>query len=84
MGIINKIFGKRENKQSAKKAKERLLITLQYERALTKRFPYIEELRKDILKVIEKYNDVKDVSIRTSNEDNLEIEVIFNEEKENK
>jgi len=78
MTFFEKWFGKVEE-TSANKAKERLKIILAHERTNTN-FPFMDDLRRDMIEVIQKYLKVEDLSIKTEqskalNIDMLEVEV---------
>ena len=62
MSLVNRIFGSKQN--SASKAKDRLSIMLAHERA-DNSFPFLEDMRNDIIEVIKKYTSVENVSIKT-------------------
>ena len=71
------LFGKDES--SASKAKDRLKMVLAHERA-SNTIPYMDDLRADLIAVIQKYTKVKDVTIKTSqnqNVDLLELDIIL-------
>ena len=61
-----------KKKDSAVVAKDRLKIMLAHERTSCN-FPYLEDLRNDIIEVIKKYTNVKDVKIKQENEQNLDV-----------
>jgi cell division topological specificity factor len=78
MNLFEKWFGKADE-SSAEKAKERLRLVLAHERTTTS-FPFMDELRRDMIEVIQKYMKVEDISIkkdqnRNMNMDLLEVEV---------
>jgi cell division topological specificity factor len=78
MTLFERIFGKKEN--SASKAKDRLKMMLAYERAECA-MPYLDDLKKDMLEVIQKYTKVGDINIKTENNHNidmLEVEIFLN------
>ena len=78
MTLFERIFGKKE--KSANKAKDRLKIMLAQERAQCA-VPYINDLKEDILSVIQKYTNTGDVNIKTEKNreiDMLEIEILLN------
>lgn len=70
MSFFEKLFGKK--KSSASVAKDRLTIMLSHERANCK-LPYIDALRKDLIRVIKKYTSVDDIKITSSTNQNLEV-----------
>jgi cell division topological specificity factor len=78
VNLFEKWFGKTDE-SSAEKAKERLRLVLAHERTTTS-FPFMDDLRRDMIEVIQKYMDVEDISIkkdqnRNINMDLLEVEV---------
>ena len=78
MTLFERIFGKKEN--SANKAKDRLKLMLAYERAECS-VPYLDDLKKDMLEVIQKYTKVGDINIKAENNQNvdmLEVEIFLN------
>ena len=67
------LFSKMGTKhKSADKAKDRLSIMLAHERAQNS-FPFMEEMRNDIIDVIKKYTKVEHVSIKTEQNQNIDI-----------
>lgn len=77
MSLIDLIFGKEE--QSAKVAKDRLTVMLATERG-SNALPHMEDIKREILEVIKKYTKVKEISIKTDNNQNidlLEVEIIL-------
>lgn len=77
MSLIDPIFGKKE--QSAKVAKDRLTVMLATERG-SNALPHMEDIKREILEVIKKYTKVKEISIKTDNNQNidlLEVEIIL-------
>lgn len=70
MSLIEKLFGKKQN--SAQKAKDRLKVMLAHERA-DNSHPFIDDMRRDIIEVIKKYTSVKDVSIKTEQNQNIDL-----------
>jgi cell division topological specificity factor len=70
------IFKKKKSKDVAK---DRLMMMLAYERANTK-IENLEEMKKELIGVVKKYLNVKDIVIKTdSNQDieTLEVEIIL-------
>jgi cell division topological specificity factor len=68
-----------KKKKSKDVAKDRLMMMLAYERANTK-IENLEEMKKDLINVVKKYVNIKDVAIKTnSNQDieTLEVEIIL-------
>jgi len=77
MSLIEKFFGKK--KASAESAKDRLKIMLAHERA-DNSFPFMDDLRKDLIEVIKKYTEVEDIHITTEKNrdiDLLEVEIVL-------
>jgi cell division topological specificity factor len=75
MSFIDTIFGKKD--KSANKAKDRLKIMLAHERAQNS-YPFMDDMRQDIIEVIKKYIPVENVHISTQKSgevDLLEVEV---------
>jgi len=71
------IFKKKKSKDVAK---DRLMMMLAYERANTK-IDNLDEMKKDLIEVVKKYLNVKDIQIKNhSNQDfeTLEVEIILN------
>ncbi len=69
-----------KKKKSKDVAKDRLMMMLAYERAHTK-INNFNGLKKDLIEVIKKYLDVKDVHIKNSSNQNietLEVEILLN------
>jgi len=76
MTLFERIFGKKKD-DSANVAKDRLKLMLAHERADCA-VPYIDDLKNDLLAVVKKYTKTGDVSIKTEqnqNVDMLEIEI---------
>ena len=70
------IFKKKKSKDVAK---DRLMMMLAYERANTK-IDNLDEMKKDLINVVKKYLNVKDIHIKTSsNQDieTLEVEILL-------
>ena len=89
MNVVEIFFGfaKKKDDGTASKAKERLKLVLAHERPNT-HFPFMEELRADIIQVIQKYMKVEDITIKTDRSkdldlDLLEVEVSLGKDKEN-
>ncbi len=77
MSLIDIFFGKRQ--ASAGVAKDRLTIMLATERG-SNALPHMDEMKKEILEVIKKYTKVKDVKIKSENNQNietLELEIVL-------
>ncbi len=68
-----------KKKKSKDVAKDRLMMMLAYERATTK-IENLDEMKKDLIAVVKKYLNVKDIHIKNqSNQDieTLEVEIIL-------
>jgi len=69
-----------KKKKSKDIAKDRLMMMLAYERAHTK-IDNLDEMKKELINVVKKYLNVKDINIKTSsNQDieTLEVEILLN------
>jgi len=69
-----------KKKKSKDIAKDRLMMMLAYERANTK-IDNLDGLKQELIEVVKKYLDVKDVHIKSSsNQDieTLEVEILLN------
>jgi cell division topological specificity factor len=71
MSFFDKLFGKKES--SASKAKDRLRLVLETERGANA-IPNMDEMREELIKVIQKYTKVKDIKIIS--EKNHDIDVL--------
>jgi len=81
MTLFERIFGKKQT--SADKAKDRLKLMLAYERADCA-LPYLDDLKRDLMKVIQKYTKVGDINIKTENNQNidmLEVEILLDNKR---
>ena len=70
------IFKKKKSKDIAK---DRLMMMLAYERVNTK-IENLDEMKKDLINVVRKYLNVKDINIKSSSNQNietLEVEIIL-------
>ena len=70
MSLAKRLFGSKES--SASKARDRLNIMLSHERA-SNSFPFLEDMRNDMIEVIKKYTAVENVSIKTEQNQNIDI-----------
>jgi len=80
MNFLDKFLKKKKSKDVAK---DRLKMILAYERANTK-IGNLEELKKELIEVVKKYLNVKELNIKNSLEqeiETLEVEIILNNEK---
>lgn len=69
------------NRKSANQARERLKLVLSHERCAN--IPYIEDMKREILQVVQKYTRSEQVNIstRTSNNTNmLEVEITLGQD----
>ncbi len=69
-----------KKKKSKDVAKDRLMMMLAYERAHTQ-IDNLDEMKKELINVVKKYLNVKDIHIKTSsNQDieTLEVEILLN------
>jgi cell division topological specificity factor len=77
MSLLANLFGKKES--SANVARDRLKLVLAHERA-SNALPYMEEMKTEIMEVIRKYTQVKDIHISSQKNqdiDVLEMEIIL-------
>jgi len=70
MSLVNRIFGAKQT--SADTARDRLSIMLSHERAANS-FPFLDDMKNDIIEVIKKYTSVDNVSIKTDQNQNIDI-----------
>jgi cell division topological specificity factor len=76
MTLFERIFGKKKD-NTANIARDRLTLMLAHERADCA-VPYLDDLKNELLEVVRKYTKTGDVSIKTEqnqNVDMLEIEI---------
>ena len=69
-----------KKKKSKEVAKDRLMMMLAYERANTK-IENLDEMKKDLINVVRKYLNVKDINIKSNSNQNietLEVEILLN------
>ena len=69
-----------KKKKSKDVAKDRLMMMLAYERANTK-IENLDEMKKDLINVVRKYLNVKDINIKSNSNQNietLEVEILLN------
>lgn len=69
--LFDKFFGS-SKKSSAELAKDRLKIVLAHERNKST-YPFMDDLKKDILEVIKRYINVKDINIKSENSQEVEM-----------
>jgi len=58
------MFGFFKEKKSATVAKDRLTIAIMSDRDRTNGYPFMDEMKAEIIQVVQKYVGVKDVEIR--------------------
>ena len=63
------LFGK---KKSASVAKDRLTIAIMSDRDRTNGYPFMDEMKAEIMKVVQKYIGVKEVQIRKEVDGDME------------
>ena len=72
-----------KKKKSKEVAKDRLKMVLAYERAKVQ-IENLDDMKNDLIKVVTKYLNVKDINIKTSSNQDieaLEVEILLNNEK---
>jgi cell division topological specificity factor len=77
MSLYETLFGKKSS--TAHVARDRLKLVLAHERA-SNALPYMDEMKEEIMEVIKKYTQVKDIHISSRNNQNidvLEMEIIL-------
>ncbi|MBE0499013.1 MAG: cell division topological specificity factor MinE [Campylobacterales bacterium] len=77
MSLFESLFGKKSS--TAHVARDRLKLVLAHERA-SNALPYMEQMKEEIMEVIKKYTQVKDIHISSRNNQNidvLEMEIIL-------
>lgn len=77
MSLMDIFFGKKQ--ASANIAKDRLTVMLAAERG-SNALPQMEEMKREILEVIKKYTKVKEIKIKSENNQNidmLEVEIVL-------
>jgi cell division topological specificity factor len=77
MSLFTSLFGKKSS--SANVARDRLKLVLAHERA-SNALPYMDDMKAEIMEVIKKYTQVKDIQISSKNNQNidvLEMEIIL-------
>lgn len=75
MSLFAKWFG---NDGSARTARDRLKIVLAHERSV--KLPYMEDMKREILEVVQKYTKASKIDIRADsnqNIDTLEVEILL-------
>ena len=66
------MFGWLNKKKSASVAKDRLTIAIMSDRESNADFPFMAELKAEIIEVVKKYVGVKTIEIKKEVEDNVE------------
>lgn len=77
MSLMTSLFGKKSS--TAHVARDRLKLVLAHERA-SNALPYMDDMKAEIMEVIRKYTQVKDIQITSQNNQNidvLEMEIIL-------
>ncbi len=70
MSFLDTFFGRK--KTSAEIAKNRLSVILATERG-SNALPYMDDLKRDIVEVLKKYTQVKDIKIKAEQNQNIEM-----------
>lgn len=66
------MFGWLNKKKSASVAKDRLTIAIMSDRESNTEFPFMAELKAEIIEVVKKYVGVKTIDIKKEVEDDME------------
>ncbi len=66
------MFGWLNKKKSASVAKDRLTIAIMSDRVSNTEFPFMAELKAEIIEVVKKYVGVKTIEIKKEVEDDIE------------
>lgn len=66
------MFGLFKKKQSASVAKDRLTIAIMSDRDRLNQYPFMDELKAEIIEVVKKYIGVKGVTITKETEGDIE------------
>ncbi len=66
------MFGWFGKKQSANIAKDRLTVAIMTDRASNSEYPFMDELKAEIIEVVKKYIGVKEVAIKKEVDGELE------------
>ena len=77
------MFGFFKKRKSASVAKDRLTIAIMSDRDRTNGYPFMDEMKAEIIKVVQKYVGVKGVEIRKEVDGDLEA-LAIDVELENK
>lgn len=70
MSLFTNLFGKKTS--TANVARDRLKLVLAHERA-SNALPYMDEMKDEIMEVIKKYTQVKDIHISSRNNQNIDV-----------
>jgi cell division topological specificity factor len=70
MSFLDAFFGRKQT--SANVARNRLSVILATERG-SNALPYMDDLKRDILEVLKKYTQVKDIKIKAEQNQNIEM-----------
>jgi len=66
------MFGFLSKKTSAETAKNRLTIAIMSDRASNAEYPFMDDLKAEIVEIVKKYIEVKDIAIRQEIEGDME------------
>ncbi len=76
------LFGSFKKKKSAQRAKDRLNVAITLDRD-SNLYPYLDELKIEIMQIVQKYSKIKDVRInkeKVDDQDILDIEIVLDED----
>ncbi len=74
-------FGSFKKKKSAQRAKDRLNVAITLDRD-SNLYPYLDELKIEIMQIVQKYSTIRDVRInkeKIDDQDILDIEIVLEE-----
>lgn len=71
MSLMEMLFGKKDT-TPANVAKNRLTLVLAHERA-DNAFPWMEDLKADLMNVMKKYTAVKDIKVKSDKNHNIDL-----------
>jgi cell division topological specificity factor len=66
------MFGFLKKKKSASLAKDRLTIAIMSDRTSNSEYPFMDDLKAEIIEIVKKYIGVKDVIIKKESEGDIE------------
>jgi cell division topological specificity factor len=66
------MFGWLNKKKSASVAKDRLTVAIMTDRATNSEYPFMNELKAEIIEVVKKYVEVKEIAIKKEMENDME------------